>query len=120
MAIAPDPRPVAQRPVDRLAQADAHVLGRVMPVNMQVARAGDRQVHQRMAGEQLEHVVEEPDPRRDLGPPLAVQVELQADVGLASLAHDLGDCVEKHSRSEVLGDTGKQADLISPQVETTE
>ena len=78
MAIAPDPRPVTQRPIDRLAQADAHVLGGVMPVNMQVARAGDRQVHQRMAGEQVEHVVEEPNPRADLGPPLTVQVELQS------------------------------------------
>ena len=34
-----------------------------MAVDVQVARAGDRQVHQRMPGEQLEHVVEEPDPR---------------------------------------------------------
>ena len=91
MAVAPDARAVAQRPIDRLAQADPHVLGRVMPVDVQVAGAGDRQVHQRMAGEQLEHVVEKTDARRDLGPPLAVQVEPQSDVGLASRAHDLGD-----------------------------
>ena len=61
--VAPDARPVAQRPVDRLAQADAHVLGRVVVVDVEVARARDRQVHQRVPGEELEHVVEEADAR---------------------------------------------------------
>ena len=50
----------------------------------------DRQVDERMASEQLEHVVEEPDARAHLGPPLAVEVERQPDVGLARLTHDLG------------------------------
>ena len=99
MAVPADPRPVAQRPVDRLAQADPDVLGRVMAVDVQVAGAGDRQVHQGMPGEQLEHVVEKPDPRRDLGSPLAVQVEPQADVGLASRSHDLGGTLVERSRS---------------------
>ena len=67
--VAANPRPVAERPVDRLAQADPDVLGRVVGVDVEVARARDRQVHQRVPGEELEHVVEEPDPRRDLARP---------------------------------------------------
>ena len=90
MAVPANSGPVAERPVDRLAQADADVLGGVMPVDVEVARAGDRQVHQGMPGEQLEHVVEEPDAGLHVRPPLAVEVERQADVGLAGLAHDLG------------------------------
>ena len=44
-----------------------------------------------MPGKELEHVVEKTDPRGDPGLALAVQVEPQADVGLASRASDFGD-----------------------------
>ncbi len=91
MAIPPDPRAVAQRPVDRLTQTDPHVLGCVMPVNVQVAFARNCQIDQGMARKQLEHVVEKTDPGRHLGPPLAVQVERQSNVGLTSRSHDLGN-----------------------------
>ena len=90
VAVSPDPGPVAECTIDRLAQADAHVFGRVMPVHMQVARARDRQVHERMPREQIEHVIKEADPRTDLGSPLAVEVEPELDIGFAGLAYNLG------------------------------
>ena len=93
MAIPADPRAIRQRAVDRLPQADADVLGRVMAVDVQVSLASDRQVHERMAGEQLEHVVEKADSRRDLAPPLTVKIERQADVGFAGRPGDLGRSV---------------------------
>jgi hypothetical protein len=44
-----------------------------------------------MASQQLEHMVQKPDPGRDLGSPLPVQVDSETDVGLASRANDFGD-----------------------------
>ena len=109
MAITPYPRPVAERPIDRLSQANAHVLGGVVPVNMQVARAADRQVHQRMTREQVEHVIEEPNARCDLGPPLTVEVEFQADVGFASFAHNLGAAWRNTQCQRSRGDVEKRS-----------
>ena len=45
----------------RHAERDAGVLDRVVPVHVEVALRLDREVEQRVAGERLEHVVEEPD-----------------------------------------------------------
>ncbi len=85
------PDAVAQRLIDGLSQADPDILGRMMPVNVQVARARDRQVHERMPGKQLEHVVEKTDPRGNPRLPFAIQVEPQADISLASRSSDFGD-----------------------------
>jgi hypothetical protein len=44
-----------------MAQRDAHVLDRVVAVDMQVAIGLDLEVDQAVAGHLVEHVVEEPD-----------------------------------------------------------
>ena len=95
MAIAPNAAPIAQRPVDRLSQADPHILGRVVSIDVQVARAADRQVHQGMTSEQLKHVIQETrSPLADLHLALAIQVEPQSDLGLTRLSLDLGNTAQ--------------------------
>ncbi len=59
----------------RLAQGDAHVFHGVVAVDVQVALAVDVQVDQAVAGDLVEHVVEEADAGGQLGVAGAVQVE---------------------------------------------
>ncbi len=94
MAKASDARAIAQRGIDGLSQANSDVLRRMMAVDVKVAGARDGQIHQGMPCKQFEHVVEETDPGSDAGFPLAVQIEPQADIGLASRASDFGDSGE--------------------------
>ena len=93
MSVPPYALAAAQGMVDRLAQADADVLGRVVVVDPQVTLAGNVQVNKRVAGEKLQHVIEKSDTGRDLGSALAVEIEPQANVGLAGRADDLGDAM---------------------------
>ena len=76
---------------DGLAQHDADILGGVVEVHMQVALRRHRQVEQRVAGQRGQHVVEETDAGRDFGPPAAVQVQREADLGLGGGAGQAGD-----------------------------
>src|SRR5271166_3213268 len=93
LTVPPDPGAVAQGTVDRLAKTDAHILGRVVVIDVQVARAGDLQIDERVPGEQFQHVIKEPDARRDLRSALAIEVGHQADVGLPGLADDLREAM---------------------------
>ena len=63
-AIAADAALVAQRPGQGLAQGDAAVFDRVVIVDVQIALRGQRDVDQRMAGQLIQHVVEETDTGR--------------------------------------------------------
>ena len=54
-----DPGPVAQGLVEGAAQGQGAVLGRVVVVYLEIARAGERQVDSGMLCERLEQVVEE-------------------------------------------------------------
>jgi hypothetical protein len=57
----------------------------VVLVDVQVALRLDGDVDARMAGKQVQHVIEEPDPGRNLRPALPVKVDLHLDVGLLGL-----------------------------------
>ena len=72
----------------RLAEHDAGILGRVVLVDMQIALGLERNVDQRVAGELLDHVVEEADPGRDLVGPGPVEIDGGRDRGLLGLARD--------------------------------
>ena len=74
-AVAPDAPAVAERLVDAGAQHDAEVLDRVVVVDVEVARRGDLEVDQRMARENLHHVVQEGNTRRDGMAARAVKVD---------------------------------------------
>ena len=90
VAEADDALLVAERLLERLAQHDAHVLDRVVRVHVQVALRRDLQVEAAVGRERRQHVVEEADARRDLRPPVAVEVERQADLGFLRAARDGG------------------------------
>src|SRR5712691_1518553 len=88
VSIAGDALLVAHRLLERLAEADADVLHRVVQVHVQVAPGIHGKVHQAVLGPGLQHVVEEGDARLHLGRPAAVQVELQHDLRLLRVALD--------------------------------
>ena len=78
-AVAPDPGAVAERLVERLAEHDADVLDGVVGAGLEVAVRLDLQAEPAVAGEQVEHVVEEADAgrRARLSP---VEVEREPDL----------------------------------------
>ena len=73
LAVAADAGAVAQGLADGLAQADAHVLDRVVLIDLQVAGGLDGQIEGRVLGQQREHVIEEADAGGDLRLAAAVQ-----------------------------------------------
>ena len=75
-----------------------------MRVDMRVAIALDVQVHERMLGEEFEHVIKKPDPGLDRADPFAIDRQRQADLGLAGLALDRGFAYRGWLRLVVQGD----------------
>jgi len=69
-------------------ERDADVLGGVVMVDMEIAIRLHRNVDAGMAGEQVQHMVEEADARRNTGNAGAVEVHRHLDVGLLGLALD--------------------------------
>ena len=68
---------------------------------MEIAVRLDRDVDARMPGQQVQHMVEEPDTGRNLGHARAVEVDRNLDVGLLGLALDRRSAHEKPlSRAE--------------------
>jgi hypothetical protein len=93
VAVARDALLVADRLRHRLAERDADVLDRVVAVDVQVARGLDLEVDQPVAGDLVEHVVEEADAGGELGRAAAVEVDAHADLRLGGVAPDFGDAV---------------------------
>src|SRR6266545_1384837 len=77
---------VAQRLLERGAEHDAHVLDRVVGVDLEVAFRLDTQVPAPVLAELLQHVVEERDPGRRARLAHAVDVERELDLGFLRLA----------------------------------
>ena len=126
------PAAVGERLVERLAERDADVLDRVVGAGLEVAARLDPQPEAAVAAEQLEHVVEEPDPGRgrDLA---AVERQLDRDLGLARLALDVRRsahrlvlaCADspwtgKPSASAIAATWGARASAASRGMETTD
>ena len=76
MAVAADASLVADRCCHRLAESDADVLDRVMGVDVQVALGLDRQVDRAVAGDLVEHVIEERTPVDSCDLPLPSRLTL--------------------------------------------
>lgn len=89
-AIAADAALVAERLREAAPERDAHVLDRMVVVDMQVACRLHLEVDEGMACDLLKHVVEEADPGRDPGGSAAVEDEADTDGGLGGFAADLG------------------------------
>ncbi len=88
--IAPDTLLVAQRLLQRLAQRDADILGRVVEVDMQVALRFQLDVDQAMARKLLEHVIQETNAGCDPVSARAVEVHGGLDRGFFGVALDGG------------------------------
>src|SRR6185369_6328556 len=86
IAIAVDAGPVAQGLGDRFADGDAGILGGVMEVDMKIALRLHIEVDQAVAGELLQHVIQETDAGRDFRPAGAVEIDGNRDLGLLGLA----------------------------------
>ena len=70
----------------RLPERDAHVFNGVVAVHREVTRGAHRQVHQTVAREKRQHVVEERQPRFDLGTALPRPPSIQHDLGFGGTA----------------------------------
>jgi hypothetical protein len=93
VGIAADAALVRQSLGEGLSQRDARIFHRMMVIDMKITRHRHVEVEQRVTREQLEHVVEKADTRRDLGPTRPVEVEGDLHVGLRRLAADAGGAV---------------------------
>ena len=82
--------------VERLSEHDPGVLDCVMRARLEVAGDLDVEVQLAVAGEQVEHVIEEADPRVTGPGARAGQAERQGDVGLAGLAAERGGAGHGH------------------------
>src|ERR1700690_4149233 len=83
-----DAQLVPQRLLEGLAKDKADILDRVVVVDVDVALRLDREVKEAVLREQRQHVVEEADPRRDLGHTGAVDGERYRNVRLGRLPGD--------------------------------
>ena len=90
MAVADDAAAIAERLVERLPEYDPGVLDRMVRAGLEVAADGDVEVQPAVARQQIEHVIEEADPRVAGAGAAAGQAERERDVGLAGLTGELG------------------------------
>jgi len=81
---------IAERLVQGLSDAYPDVLDGVMRTGAEIAAGPDGQVEVTVTGQQIEHMVEEPDARVALAGAISVESEADVDVGLGGLAVDLG------------------------------
>ena len=105
VAVAADPAAFAEGLAHRLAEGPPHVFDGVVAVDMEIPRAADREIEQRVPGEEREHVVEEPQAGGDVGLARAVEGNREDDRGFAGLAGDGGGAV--HGRSVVEKGNGR-------------
>src|SRR5216683_2225185 len=89
-------RLVAQGDRERLAERQRGVLDRVVRVDVQVPVGPHREVEQAVLAELAEHVVEEPDARRDVDLPGAVDVDVDHDRGFLGLPLDVPGAAAAH------------------------
>ena len=89
-AVAADACFVTDRLTDCGAQHNTNVLNRVVRVYIEVAFAGAGEVEEPVAGEAVQHVIEEADSCVDAGSARPVKVQCDGDVGLFGGTGDSG------------------------------
>lgn len=90
VTVSADPGFVAEGGFEAFAEDDPGVFDGVVEVDLEVAIDLEVEVDQRVAGKEGEHVVEKGDAGVDEGVALAVEVKIEADLGLGSLAAEGG------------------------------
>lgn len=81
---------VAHRLGKGLAQGDAHILHRVVAVDVQVTLTLNVQIDQTMTGNLVDHVVQKTNPSMQSGLATAVQIDANGDLGLQRVAGNVG------------------------------
>ncbi len=114
MAVAAHAALVAECLVERLSERDADIFDRVMRVDVQVAVGLDHQVDQAVARHLIEHVVEERDAGGEIRRAGAVQVDLDLNLRLASVAGDAGDACWHVGWQPSYGSKGRQGYSAAP------
>src|SRR5438105_10456675 len=101
MSEAADAFLVTERLLDRLPERDADVLDRVMRIDVQIALCANVEIDQAVAGDLVEHVIEERHAGFDRGLAAAVQVDVDGYGGFRRFAFDFGGPrrVGRHCRS---------------------
>ncbi len=90
IAIEDKPSAIAERAVDRLANDDPGILGGVMKIDVEIALGRDLEIHQAVARQLLEHMVEKSNPGGDLIDPVAVEPDGGGDSGFLGTAKNHG------------------------------
>jgi len=80
---------ISQRLREQLPHDNAHVFNRVMLIDVEIAFRLEFQIECSVFCEQLEHMIEKPDPCRDLISPPAFNSEFAADLRLFSVSLQL-------------------------------
>ena len=108
MAVTAQPALVAPGRVECLTEGDADVLDRVVGVDFQIAIGVDRQVHEAVPADLVEHVVEKRQPGREAAGARAVEVDGDGNLRFfgvtlyarSAIVHDRGrprrNCIEGH------------------------
>lgn len=91
MSITPDPLLVSHGLRNRLSKSDAHVLYRMMVVDVQIALCVDANVDQSMTRNLVEHVVEKSDAGLKLGLARTIEIDADGDLGLFGVAGNFAD-----------------------------
>ncbi len=79
---------VAERLRERLAERDAHVLDRMMIVDVAVALGANFDVDKGMTRQLIEHMIEKADAGRNIGKTRSVEIEADLDARFFGLACD--------------------------------
>ena len=87
-AVACDPGTVAERTRERVAERGEDILDRVVLVDVEVAAGEELEIEAAVEGEERQQVIEKADPGCDAGVAGAVEVEHDAERGLAARARD--------------------------------
>ncbi len=82
MAEPPDAPLVAESTRQRLADHDAHILSRVMEIDIQIALRSHGKIEYAVPRQRGQHMVQKSNAGVDLAPAAAVEVERNGDVGL--------------------------------------
>jgi len=75
-----DPRLFAQRLMQGLSHDNPDIFHRVVLVDVDIALGLDRQVEEAVFGEEIQHMVKEPNGSVDLPPPGAIQIPCDTDI----------------------------------------
>jgi hypothetical protein len=93
MAEALDAAAIAEGLGQGLADGDAHILVAVVVIDMGVAGGTDLQIQQPVAGELVQHVIQEGHTSCHLAAAAAIEVKGHPHIGFTSDAVDLADAI---------------------------